>query len=216
MEKDFLDACLRCGECMKGCPTQALQPSLLQAGLEGMFTPVLTPRVGACEEQCNLCGQICPTGAIRSLPLIEKQYAVIGNATIERNLCIAWEQGKVCLICDEVCPYDAVEFKLVKDELGTIKRPFVIEEKCVGCGQCEKGCPVNGPAAIHITPVNEVRKNTGSYVTEKVKRLREAKDDYVDFSKEMGIPSEEDTTFQLENEPESDNFDDETPAGFVR
>jgi len=216
VEQDFLDACLRCGECMKGCPTHALQPALFQAGLEGMFTPVLTPRAGACEEQCNLCGQICPTGAIRNLTLEEKQYAVIGNATIERNLCIAWEQGKVCLICDEVCPYDAVEFRLVKDELGTIKRPFVIEEKCVGCGQCEKGCPVNGPAAIHVTPVNEVRKNTGSYITEKVKRLREVKDDYVDFSKELGVQPEDDTTFQLETEPESDDFDDDIPAGFVK
>ncbi|GAG29319.1 unnamed protein product, partial [marine sediment metagenome] len=76
---------------MKVCPTHALQPAGLQAGIEGMFTPVLTPRIGACEEQCNLCGQVCPTGAIRNLPLEEKKYAIMGNATIERNRCIAWE-----------------------------------------------------------------------------------------------------------------------------
>lgn len=186
IEKDFLDACLRCGECMKVCPTNALQPALLQAGFEGMFTPVLTPRVGACEEQCNLCGKVCPTGAIRNLPLEEKQFAVIGNATIERNLCIAWEQLKVCLICDEVCPFDAVEFKMVTDEKGTLQRPFVVEDKCVGCGQCEKGCPINGPAAIHVTPVNETRKNSGSYITEEKKKIREVKDEGVNFYDETG------------------------------
>ncbi|MFC1539315.1 4Fe-4S binding protein [Candidatus Latescibacterota bacterium] len=214
VEKDFLDTCLRCGECMKGCPTHGLQPAGLSAGLEGLFSPVLTPRVGACEEQCNICGQICPTGAIRNLSLEEKQYAVIGNATIERNLCIAWEQGKVCLICDEVCPYDAVEFRLVKDEMGTSKRPFVIEDKCVGCGQCEKGCPVNGPAAIHVTPVNEVRKNSGSYITEEVRRLREVTDDQVDFSKETGVPAENSIPYQIETEPEQDDFENDLPAGF--
>lgn len=216
VEKDFLDACLRCGECMKICPTNALQPSFYQAGFEGLFTPVLIPRVGACEEQCNLCGHICPTGAIRNLPLEEKQYAIIGNATIERNLCIAWEQGKVCLICDEVCPYDAVEFKLVVDEIGAIKVPFVIEDKCVGCGQCEKGCPVNGPKAIHVTPINEVRKNSGSYITEKVKRLREVDDDFVDFSKEKKTYLEKNNTFQIETEIEADDFDDDIPAGFIK
>lgn len=215
VEKDFLDTCLRCGECMKGCPTHGLQPAgLSTAGLEGIMTPVLTPRLGACEEQCNICGQICPTGAIRSLTLEEKQYAVIGNATIEQNLCIAWEQGKVCLICDEVCPYDAVEFRLVKDEVGEFKRPFVIEDKCVGCGQCERGCPVNGPAAIHITPINEVRKNTGSYITESVKKLREVNDDHVDFSQETGVPADSSTPYQIETEPVNDDLENDLPAGF--
>ncbi|MCE5249164.1 4Fe-4S binding protein [bacterium] len=183
IERDFLDACLRCGECMKVCPTHGLQPSLLQGGFEGLFTPALTPRVGACEERCNLCGQVCPTGAIRPLPLDEKQYAVIGNAVIDRQRCIAWEQGKICLICDEVCPYDAVEFHMVTDEKGTLQRPYVIEDKCVGCGQCEFGCPVNGPAAIHVTPINEVRKNEGSYITDRVRQLREEhkKDDQKEF-----------------------------------
>ena len=216
VEKDFLDTCLRCAECMKACPTHALQPSFLQAGFEGFFTPILVPGIGACEEQCNLCGQICPTGAIRNLTLEEKQYAVIGNASIKRNLCIAWEQGKVCLICDEVCPYDAVEFKLVVDEIGAIKRPFVIEDKCIGCGQCEKGCPVHGPKAIYVTPINEVRKNSGSYITEKVKRLREVKEDYVDFSKEKGIYSEDSSPNYQPVEETGDDFENDIPEGFIK
>lgn len=214
VEKDFLDACLRCGECMKVCPTHALQPAMLESGFEGLFTPMLVPRIGACEERCNLCGLVCPTGAIRKLPLEEKQYAVIGNATIDRNICIAWEQLKVCLICDEVCPYDAVEFKMVTDEKGTLQRPFVIEQKCVGCGQCEKACPVNGTAAIHVTPVNEVRKNNGSYITEEVKRLREVKDEGVDFYQDYNqqTPGEEKVLQPWEQSLENEN---DLPPGFI-
>jgi len=216
-EKDFLDVCLRCGECMKVCPTNALQPARLEAGIEGMFTPVLVPRIGGCEEQCNLCGRVCPTGAIRNLPLEEKQFAVIGNATIERNLCIAWEQLKVCLICDEVCPFDAVEFKLVSDEKGTLERPFVIEDKCVGCGQCEHGCPVNGPAAIHVTPIGEVRKSTGSYITEEKKRLREVDDEGIDFYEELDVrsraPAEQKPPMPWEQPGRKS--EDELPPGFV-
>ena len=219
IEKDFLDACLRCGECMKVCPTHGLQPAMLQAGFEGMFTPVLTPRIGACEEQCNLCGQVCPTGAVRPLPLEEKQYAVIGNAVINHNRCIAWEQGKICLICDEVCPYDAVEFHMVTDEKGTIQRPFVLEDKCVGCGQCENGCPVNGPAAIFVTPVNEVRKNDGSYITERVKQLREEHkfDDEKDFYEEDGTQESDIQSGESAPKPWETNApkEGELPPGFV-
>jgi len=217
VEKDFLDVCLRCGECMKVCPTHGLQPSLFQGGFEGMFTPVLTPRIGACEERCNLCGQVCPTGAVRSLPLEEKQYAVIGNAVIDRQRCIAWEQGKICLICDEVCPYDAVEFHMVTDEKGTIQRPFVIEDKCVGCGQCEFGCPVNGPAAIYVTPINEVRKNDGSYITDRVKQLREEhkNDDRKDFFKEIKEEGTQSTQPQLQPWEQPEPRDGELPPGFV-
>ncbi|MDP2981991.1 MAG: 4Fe-4S binding protein [Candidatus Latescibacter sp.] len=219
VEKDFLNTCVRCGECMKACPTHGLQPAILQAGFEGFYTPVLMSRVGGCEDKCNLCGKICPTGAIRNLPLLEKQYAVMGNATIERNLCIAWEQGKLCLICDEICPYDAVEFRMVTDEKCTIQRPYVIEDKCVGCGMCEKACPVKGKAAIFVTPINEVRKNNGSYITEKVKRLRTVKDDNVDYYKEIRVESGGKVTQpapSASSAPADSMPENELPPGFVK
>ena len=221
VEDDFLDSCLRCGECMKACPTHGLQPAVTQSGFEGFFTPVLVPRIGGCEEKCNACGIICPTGAIRKLPLEEKQFAVIGNATIEKNLCIAWEQGKLCLICDEICPYDAIEFRMVTDEFGTLQRPFVIEDKCVGCGQCEHACPVKGKAAIFVTPINEQRKNSGSYITEKARQLRKVKDENIDFynrTRGTGIPASGDSlSAQPQNSAPSDSVgEDELPPGFVK
>ncbi len=213
VEDDFLDACLRCGACMKSCPTHGLQPAVTEAGFEGFFTPILTPRIGGCEEKCNDCGRVCPTGAIRNLPLVEKQYAVIGNATIEKNYCIAWEQGKLCLVCDESCPYDAIEFRMVTDNIGTIQRPFVIEDKCVGCGQCEHACPVNGRAAIYVTPINEVRKNEGSYITEKVKRLREVNDDGDSFA---GTPAAGTDGAAPAQAAADSSAEEELPPGFVK
>lgn len=216
VENDFLEACLRCGACMNVCPTHGLQPAAGQAGFEGLFTPVLVPRVGGCEETCRRCGEVCPTGAIRNLPLEEKQYAVIGNATIERTLCIAWEQGKICLVCDEICPYDAIEFQMVTDDHGTVQRPFVIEEKCVGCGQCENACPVLGRAAITVTPAGEVRKNSGSYITDRVRELRsahtrDAADSFAGSAPDSsaGVPASQ-------NSVPAPAAGDELPPGFVQ
>ncbi len=71
-EKEFLARCVKCGECMKACPTNALQPALTEAGPEGMWTPVLVPKIGYCEYYCSLCSQVCPTGAIKELTVPEK------------------------------------------------------------------------------------------------------------------------------------------------
>jgi polyferredoxin len=60
-EHDFLHRCTSCGLCMKVCPTGGLQPTLTEAGLEGLWTPMLVPRIGYCDYMCNLCGNVCPT-----------------------------------------------------------------------------------------------------------------------------------------------------------
>jgi polyferredoxin len=71
-EEFFLSRCVRCGECMKVCPNNALQPGLTEAGVEGLWTPVLVPRLGYCETSCVLCSQVCPTGAIWEITPKEK------------------------------------------------------------------------------------------------------------------------------------------------
>ena len=60
-ERDFLELCLRCGECMKICPTNALHPALGEGGVEAVFTPLLVASLGYCQYSCTLCGQVCPT-----------------------------------------------------------------------------------------------------------------------------------------------------------
>ncbi len=80
-EAEFLSRCIRCGQCMKVCLTNGLQPVLWEAGLEGLYTPRLVPRMGYCSFSCNLCGQVCPTGAIPHLNLKVKQATVLGTAS---------------------------------------------------------------------------------------------------------------------------------------
>jgi ferredoxin len=163
---------VRCGLCYKVCPTTGLQPALFEAGVEGAWSPRLVPRIGGCEKNCNLCGQHCPTGAIRNLSLEEKSYARLGTAVIDRSRCIAWEQNRVCLVCDEACQYNAIETFSETIQGQALLRPFVDERLCVGCGICESRCPVDGPAAIQVFRMGEERRRTGSYITEDKVKLR--------------------------------------------
>jgi ferredoxin len=89
---------------MKVCPTNALHPVTLEAGAEGLWTPVLVPRIGYCEYSCTLCGQVCPTGAIRTLDVQTKIATVIGTAFFDLNRCLPYAFSRTCIVCEEHCP----------------------------------------------------------------------------------------------------------------
>ncbi|MBN1828016.1 MAG: 4Fe-4S binding protein, partial [Deltaproteobacteria bacterium] len=146
-EDEFLKSCIRCGECMKVCITNGLQPTFLEAGAEGLWTPILVPAIGHCEFRCTLCGQVCPTGAIRRLSLAEKASTVIGAAMIDRGRCLPWAFGISCAVCEEVCPTPEKAIRLELEEFRTrggktkeARAPFVDLTRCVGCGTCEAHC----------------------------------------------------------------------------
>jgi formate hydrogenlyase subunit 6/NADH:ubiquinone oxidoreductase subunit I len=156
-EAEFLSRCLRCTQCMKVCPTVGLQPTLFEAGLEGVWTPRLTPRLGYCNYGCNACGQVCPSQAIPALPLAEKRQQVMGQATIDHSRCLPWAEGVPCIVCEEMCPVPEKAIQLeevtVANALGemvTVQRPHVVSQRCIGCGICEYQCPVAGEAAIRV------------------------------------------------------------------
>lgn len=159
-ETDFLRKCVRCGACMRVCPVNMLQPDWFVSGFSGLFSPLAVPRRGGCQPLCNACGQVCPSGAIPPLPLAEKMWAKMGTAYVVRRKCLAWEQGKKCLVCDEVCPYNALRF--MHEDGIAVAVPHVIEDKCAGCGLCERHCPVESPAIV-VAPTGAVRLASGSY-----------------------------------------------------
>jgi len=165
-ETEFLKTCIRCGECMKSCLTNTLQPSLWESGFSGLWTPKMEPRLAPCDQNCNVCGKVCPTQAIRSISLEEKTHAKVGTAVLRKEMCLVWAQDKICLICDEICPYNAIVFRPVEG----YRRPVVVASKCNGCGFCEQRCPVKGESAIVVTPNGEIRLKDGSYIKE-AKRL---------------------------------------------
>ncbi len=163
-ERDFLQRCIQCGLCMKICPTNALHPTLAEAGLEGLWTPMLVARIGYCDYECNLCGQICPTQAIESLALADKKKVKIGLATIDTTRCLPYAYGRECIVCEEHCPIPNKAIYFVETEIplrdGTkrkLKLPRVDAELCTGCGICETKCPFRDMAAIRITSANEDR-----------------------------------------------------------
>ena len=163
-EEQFLARCTRCGECMRVCIANGLQPSLFEAGLPGLWSPVLVPRIGYCEYNCTLCGQVCPTGAIKRLVPEEKKKVKLGLAEVERSHCLPWKGDSDCIVCEEHCPTADKAIKLRDEtivtrtgETRTFKRPYVDEKLCVGCGICETKCPLTDRAAIFVTSRGESR-----------------------------------------------------------
>jgi len=115
-EKEFLARCVKCGQCMRICPSNVIHPAGLSAGsIEALWTPVLNFRIGTsgCQFNCIACGYLCPTAAIRPLSLDErkgiKQYAVkgpikTGTAFLDQGRCLPWAMDKPCIVCQENCP----------------------------------------------------------------------------------------------------------------
>ena len=114
-EKEFLSRCIKCGQCMRICPTNVIHPAGLQGGLEGLWTPVLNFRIGTsgCQFNCIACGNLCPTAAIRPISIDERlgrnRYAdngpiKIGTAFVDRGRCLAWAMDRPCIVCQENCP----------------------------------------------------------------------------------------------------------------
>lgn len=142
---------------MKVCLRGALYPDLTRAGVTGLFMPVIIPRLGYCEYNCTLCGQVCPTGAIPRLPLDRKQRSIIGTAVIDKNICLPYAKKLNCIVCEEHCPIPekAIRFETVEeiDHTGkkvTLKRPYIVDELCNGCGICENKCPLEGRSAVEV------------------------------------------------------------------
>ncbi len=169
-EDEFLARCIKCGQCMKVCPTNALHPTVLQAGLEGLWTPVLVPRVGYCEPSCTLCGQVCPTGAIARLSEERKtgrdgQPPVkLGTAFYDRGRCLPWAMDTPCIVCEEWCPTSPksiwLETVTVTGRDGRpleLQQPRVDPARCTGCGACEHACPVSDRPAVRVSRVGESR-----------------------------------------------------------
>ncbi|HEY5995369.1 MAG TPA: 4Fe-4S binding protein [Candidatus Deferrimicrobiaceae bacterium] len=163
-EAEFLARCTRCGECMRVCIANGLQPANFEAGLEGVWSPILVSRIGYCEYNCTLCGQVCPTGAIRRMPLAEKQKVKLGLAEVDRSHCLPWKGESDCIVCEEHCPTGQKAIVL-REEKGvtldgkamTFKRPWINERECIGCGICETKCPLPDRSAIVVTSRGETR-----------------------------------------------------------
>ena len=179
-EKEFIERCIRCGRCIDVCPYNALHPALYEAGAEGLWTPVVIPRIGPCEASCTSCSQHCPTGAIRLLSpetrtgLKTNRPVKIGTAFIDRGRCLPWAMETPCVVCEEFCPVSPKAIKGenvitagVHGESVEVRRPHVDPRKCIGCGACEHACPVHDKAAIRVSSAGETRSSSNVLLLDK-------------------------------------------------
>ena len=177
-EEEFLKRCIKCGQCMRACPTNVIQPGGIVGGLENLWTPILNNRIGSsgCQLSCVACGQVCPTSAIRPITLAEKHglgdFAEvgpikIGTAFFDRDRCLPWAMDKPCIVCEENCPvspkaiYTRECFNTVRDGILTVKKAAdnVIEvEQTIMPGKFAGGdyyCAVEDGKRRKITANNE-------------------------------------------------------------
>lgn len=131
-------ACVRCQKCYEICPHHVIVPSRIENGIMQMRTPTMDFSDNWCDfcTEHNggvpLCVQTCPTGALALPAGATAENTIIGKAVIKEEWCLAYKLIG-CKSCYDACPYGAMD-------LDSNGRPYVIEEKCNGCGACESVC----------------------------------------------------------------------------
>jgi ferredoxin len=167
-EGEFLSSCIRCGECMKACPTSLLKPSGLENGLRALWSPVMDADHARCLPECNACSQACPTDALLKYPLEAKYSRKAGTAVLNASLCVAHAENKYCNECVRSCPTDAITvLPGWKPEQATDRgsdqpapegqhsqRPVsIVFDRCIGCGACQEACHeiTFGDVAMKVT-----------------------------------------------------------------
>jgi len=147
-EKRFTGLCTRCGNCVRACPSKIIHPDTGQAGVAGLLAPAIRYDRKYCLEDCSLCTQVCPSGALEGMNLDRKRRYVIGEALVDGSLCLLALGQKDCDACERACPFDAVHIGWDEDQY--VAYPVVSTEKCNGCGACEVVCPAEGIKAIRV------------------------------------------------------------------
>ena len=140
------EKCTGCTACSRPCPVFAI------SGERGTRHEINPLRCVA----CGVCGRICPSGAIsdgdgKACAPVKRSFWA--KPRIDTELCSA------CGICVHDCTPRALSISLPK-ERGDIRvhAELSVPEKCVGCGICQKHCPLG--AVIMVTPAGTAADNS--------------------------------------------------------
>ena len=150
-EDEFTGLCMRCGNCIRACPSGIIHPDTGQAGILGLLAPIVRYEKDYCNEECNACTKACPSGALQNLNLEQKNRYVIGKASVDTSLCL-WGFSD-CNTCIRACPYEAVKIQWYEEAYESF--PGVDPLKCNGCGACEVVCPTGDLKAIKVRKMTD-------------------------------------------------------------
>ena len=138
-EDRLFGACNRCGKCFEVCPRRIIKPQHLEDGILGARTPYLDFSENWCdwcaEEHGGVpqCVEVCPTTALALPSGATPETIILGKAVLKTDWCLAYKKLTECRWCLNACPYEAIE-------LDGNNRPYVLTDRCNGCGACESAC----------------------------------------------------------------------------
>jgi polyferredoxin len=140
--------CTLCHTCVRACPNEALHPCP-EPDPALWRKPVLIAAKGFCQYDCIECTLVCPTKALVSITVDEKHVFRLAQVRLKLDKCIVVTNRTSCGACAELCPTGAVYMD--EGRVPNRPEPFLKEELCIGCGACQKSCPVAPMPAIWIS-----------------------------------------------------------------
>ena len=143
-ERQFLQACSHCDECIHACPKDAILRAPKKMGFLVFNTPYIDPLRNPCVMCTDLpCISACPDEAL--LPVQNLTDVNMGYAILDKKKCQAYGDT-FCQQCVIDCPVPGATYQV--DD-----KPIIDKNICTGCGVCMRSCStVNIPLAIKIKP----------------------------------------------------------------
>ena len=151
-EREFLAACIKCGQCVQVCPVQAIRLADIDDGF-GNGAPYLMAREQACDFSCDAvqCVLACPTGAL-SHHIDKKEQVKMGYALLTHpETCLALK-GLGFKGTARGRDFEGLHRYVKVDRWNPIRiadHPYDVEL----CDLCVRECPIKG--AIELQPVSD-------------------------------------------------------------
>lgn len=119
-EKDFIESCTGCGECVSACPNGIItvRNQLAELDIELSYC-----------SHCHECNRVCPTSALsHSVSDCSLRPEITSNCNPQTAF--------YCAECQYGCPVSAIT-------IHKNKKPTIALDLCNGCNLCHYHCPVS-------------------------------------------------------------------------